>query len=135
MRRFEINDEGQFEFTKEDYAAMGKRIQAIRKARGLSQNELADMVSGCNRKRISSIENGSPTITAGELFCISMELQESFSTLLCGCGDNYLETLDCSEIKEDEWNRQYLIRDITKLLELLPHKQLIGIREEIDKLL
>jgi DNA-binding XRE family transcriptional regulator len=82
MRLFEINDEGQFEYMQDDYAALGKRIQEVRKARKLSQNELADMVAGCNRKRISSIENGSSTITVGELFCIAMELEESANYLI-----------------------------------------------------
>ena len=135
MRLFEINDEGQFEYTQDDYAALGKRIQEVRKARKLSQNELADMVAGCNRKRISSIENGSPTITVGELFCIAMELEESANYLITGCRADYPPLLTDYEEENLEWQRQYLIQGIVRLIEQLPHEKLVEIRNEAGDML
>ena len=135
MRLFEINDEGQFEYTQDDYTALGKRIQEVRKARKLSQNELADMVAGCNRKRISSIENGSPTITVGELFCIAMELEESANYLITGCRADYPALLTDYEEENLEWQRQYLIQGIVRLIEQLPHEKLVEIRNEAGDML
>ncbi len=65
-----------------DYlAALGDRIQGVRKIRGLSQKELGEAAS-LDRAYISSLENGKQNVTIGALIKIADALQVPLNNIL-----------------------------------------------------
>lgn len=59
-----------------------KRIKAVRKKIGLSQNELADKVKFLNQSQISKIETGGRTVSANDLISISKALNVPIGELV-----------------------------------------------------
>ena len=57
-----------------DYYVIGQRIRKTRKAHGLSQEQLAELV-GVSRNTISSIETGqfNPTAKLALILCIALD--------------------------------------------------------------
>ena len=66
-----------------DYYAIGQRIRKIRKARQLSQEDLAEMV-GISVTHMSHIENGSTKLSLPVLVDLAAALDVSVNELLAG---------------------------------------------------
>lgn len=64
-----------------DFAKIGRRIQKIRKARKLTQNELAEMC-GCSSNHLSAVENGTNRPSVELIIRISALLNESVDYFL-----------------------------------------------------
>lgn len=67
---------------KIDYQEIGKRIRAIRKQKGLSQEQLAEMVD-VGTSHVSHIENGHTKMSVQVLIKLSNALSVSTDELLC----------------------------------------------------
>lgn len=65
-----------------DYKALGARIKEVRLNRGLTQDNLAEMV-GCNTSHISNIENSYTKLSLNVLLAIANSLNTSVDYLLC----------------------------------------------------
>lgn len=65
-----------------DYKALGVRIKEVRLNRGLTQDNLAEMV-GCNTSHISNIENSYTKLSLNVLLAIANSLDTSVDYLLC----------------------------------------------------
>lgn len=65
-----------------DYKALGARIKEVRLNRGLTQDNLAEMV-GCNTSHISNIENSYTKLSLNVLLAIANSLDTSVDYLLC----------------------------------------------------
>lgn len=59
---------------------LGKAVAMRRKAVGLTQDELADIV-GCDRKSINRLENGSHAVTLDRLWPVADALEISIGEL------------------------------------------------------
>lgn len=64
-----------------DYKALGVRIKEVRLNRGLTQDNLAEMV-GCNTSHISNIENSYTKLSLNVLLAIANSLDTSVDYLL-----------------------------------------------------
>ncbi|MGP9833375.1 helix-turn-helix domain-containing protein [Marinobacter sp. NSM] len=64
----------------------GARLQKIRKNRGLSQEQLAE-ISGLHRTYISSLERGARNPTLTTIFVIACALDMTVSSLIEGVDD------------------------------------------------
>jgi XRE family transcriptional regulator, regulator of sulfur utilization len=62
---------------------LGRRLSALREARGLSQTQLADM-AGVGRAHLSQIENGRVAARIDTLKAITQALELSLSELFAG---------------------------------------------------
>ena len=65
-----------------DYKVLGARIKEVRLNRGLTQDNLAEMV-GCNTSHISNIENSYTKLSLNVLLAIANSLDTSVDYLLC----------------------------------------------------
>lgn len=66
---------------KIDYGKLGTRIKEIRQSRGMTQENLAEMV-GCNTSHISNIENDHTKVSLNVLLAIANSLGTSIDLLL-----------------------------------------------------
>ncbi|GLC89796.1 helix-turn-helix domain-containing protein [Lysinibacillus piscis] len=84
---------------------LGEKIRTVREARGLSQEELAEMAN-INRSRISNIETGKINITINTLVSILNALEIHYADLF-----NFNEQIKTSDIKEKKYllEIQYLL--------------------------
>lgn len=64
-----------------DYAQLGKKIKSVRCDRGLTQENLAELV-GCNTSHISNIENNYTKLSLNVLLAIANSLNVSIDYLL-----------------------------------------------------
>lgn len=64
-----------------DYAQLGERIKTVRCTRGLTQENLAELV-GCNTSHISNIENNYTKLSLNVLLAIANALGVSIDYLL-----------------------------------------------------
>lgn len=64
---------------------LGKAVRAVRKAKGMSQETLADAV-GIDQSHIGKIERGERNLTTRNLFRIAAALNELPSSLLSKAG-------------------------------------------------
>ena len=103
-----------------DYAKLGLRIKELRIKKGLTQDNLAELV-GCNTSHISNIENNHTKVSLNVLLSIANTLNTSIDYLLANQYDNSQLALD-NEIlraikdcdnqkkrKNTENNRNYLM--------------------------
>lgn len=67
--------------TEIDYAQLGKKIKTVRCNRGLTQENLAELV-GCNTSHISNIENNYTKLSLNVLLAIANALNVSIDYLL-----------------------------------------------------
>lgn len=80
-----------------DYAGLGIKIKEIRQGRGLTQDNLAELV-GCNTSHISNIENNHTKVSLNVLLAIANALDTSIDYLLSEQYENSALALD-NEIK------------------------------------
>ena len=66
---------------KIDYRKLGVRIKELRQEKGLTQDNLAEMVS-CNTSHISNIENNHTKVSLNVLLSIANSLDTSIDFLL-----------------------------------------------------
>lgn len=76
-----------------DYGKLGMRIKEMRQRRGLTQDNLAEMV-GCNTSHISNIENNHTKVSLNVLLAIANALHTSIDFLLAAQYSNPSSALD-----------------------------------------
>ena len=76
-----------------DYAKLGLRIKELRIKKGLTQDNLAELV-GCNTSHISNIENNHTKVSLNVLLSIVNTLNTSIDYLLANQYDNSQLALD-----------------------------------------
>ncbi|MBE5939074.1 MAG: helix-turn-helix transcriptional regulator [Lachnospiraceae bacterium] len=76
-----------------DYAKLGLKIKEIRTNKGLTQDNLAEMVS-CNTSHISNIENNHTKVSLNVLLAIANSLNTSIDYLLSNQYENSSLALD-----------------------------------------
>ena len=76
-----------------DYAKLGAKIKAIRQSKGLTQDNLAEMVS-CNTSHISNVENYHTKASLNVLLAIANSLNTSIDYLLSDQYNNSSLALD-----------------------------------------
>ncbi len=76
-----------------DYAKLGLRIKELRIKKGLTQDNLAELV-GCNTSHISNIENNHTKVSFNVLLSIANTLNTSIDYLLANQYDNSQLALD-----------------------------------------
>lgn len=101
-----------------DYTKLGLKIKKIRQDRGLTQDNLAEMVS-CNTSHISNIENSHTKVSLNVLLAIANALDTSIDFLLSEQYDNSSLALDNAILKAlgDCDNRKK--EKILKIIEIL----------------
>ena len=81
-----------------DYAKLGLQIKKIRLDRGLTQENLAEMI-GCFTSHISNIENNHTKLSLNVLLAIANALNTSIDYLLCNQLNNTESALDNEILK------------------------------------
>lgn len=76
-----------------NYAELGIKIKEIRQSRGLTQDDLAELV-GCNTSHISNIENDHTKVSLNVLLAIANALDTSIDYLLSEQYENSALALD-----------------------------------------
>ena len=76
-----------------DYAKLGLKIKEMRTSKGLTQDNLAEMVS-CNTSHISNIENNHTKVSLNVLLAIANSLNTSIDYLLSNQYENSSLALD-----------------------------------------
>ena len=76
-----------------DYGKLGVKIKEIRQNRGLTQDNLAEIVN-CNTSHISNIENNHTKVSLNVLFAIANALNTSIDYLLSNQYENVSLALD-----------------------------------------
>lgn len=76
-----------------DYAKLGMKVKEIRISKGLTQDNLAEMVS-CNTSHISNIENNHTKVSLNVLLAIANSLNTSIDYLLSNQYENSSLALD-----------------------------------------
>lgn len=76
-----------------DYAKLGLNIKKARKSRGLTQENLAELI-GCNPSHISNIENNYTKASLNALLSIANALDTSIDRLLLEQYNTQPSTLD-----------------------------------------
>ena len=76
-----------------DYTLLGNRIKEVRQSRGLTQENLAELIK-CNTSHISNIENCHTKVSLNALLAIANALDTSIDYLLSPQYDNSALALD-----------------------------------------
>lgn len=76
-----------------DYAKLGMKIKEMRLSKGLTQDNLAELVS-CNTSHISNIENNHTKVSLNVLLAIANSLDTSIDYLLSNQYENVSLALD-----------------------------------------
>ena len=76
-----------------NYAKLGMKIKSLRLRKGLTQDNLAEMVS-CNTSHISNIENNHTKVSLNVLLAIANSLDTSIDFLLSEQSENISLALD-----------------------------------------
>lgn len=76
-----------------DYSKLGRNIKSIRISKGLTQDNLAELVS-CNTSHISNIENNHTKVSLNVLLTIANALNTSIDYLLSDQYENSSLALD-----------------------------------------
>ncbi len=76
-----------------DYAKLGRNIKKLRQKNGLTQDNLAELVS-CNTSHISNIENNHTKVSLNVLLAIANTLNTSIDFLLSDQYENSSLALD-----------------------------------------
>ena len=76
-----------------DYTKLGMKIKSLRLRKGLTQDNLAEMVS-CNTSHISNIENNHTKVSLNVLLAIANSLDTSIDFLLSEQYENISLALD-----------------------------------------
>ncbi|MGN0710716.1 MAG: helix-turn-helix domain-containing protein [Anaerovoracaceae bacterium] len=81
-----------------DYGKLGIKIKEVRQEKGLTQENLAELV-GCNTSHISNIENNHTKVSLNVLLAISNALNTSIDYLLSEQYENKALALDTEIIR------------------------------------
>lgn len=101
-----------------DYVKLGLKIKEIRQSRGLTQDNLAEMV-GCNISHISNIENNHTKVSLNVLLSIANALHTSIDYILSNQYSNPSSALD-NEILNSLKKCDYQTKEkILKIIEIL----------------
>lgn len=101
-----------------DYVKLGLKIKEIRQSRGLTQDNLAEMV-GCNISHISNIENNHTKVSLNVLLSIANALHTSIDYILSNQYLNPSSALD-NEILNSLKKCDYQTKEkILKIIEIL----------------
>ncbi len=101
-----------------NYEKLGLKIKEIRISKGLTQDNLAEMVS-CNTSHISNIENNHTKVSLNVLLAIANALNTSIDYLLSDQYENSLLALDneiLRALKECDNDKK---QKILKMIEIL----------------
>ena len=101
-----------------DYARLGLRIKEARQNKGLTQDNLAEMVS-CNTSHISNIENNHTKVSLNVLLAIANALNTSIDFLLSDQYGNSALALDNAILKALQGCDDPKKQKILKIIEIL----------------
>lgn len=101
-----------------DYSRLGLRIKEIRQNRGLTQDNLAEIVS-CNTSHISNIENSHTKVSLNVLLAIANALNTSIDFLLSDQYSNSSLALDNAILKALQDCDSPKKQKILKIIEIL----------------
>lgn len=106
-----------------DFSKIGKRIRAARLERGLSQEQLGEMI-GCSNNHMSHVEVGQTKISLTMLMRLSVALDKDFDYFLLDTPFVRRERIINSEImlKLEKCNPSTLIT-INKIIDVLLNQQ------------
>lgn len=112
-------DKGWWHMQQEiDYARLGLRIKEARQNKGLTQDNLAEMVS-CNTSHISNIENNHTKVSLNVLLAIANALNTSIDFLLSDQYGNSALALDNAILKALQNCDSQKKQKILKIIEIL----------------
>lgn len=103
-----------------NYAKLGLKMKEIRQSKGLTQENLAEMVS-CNTSHISNIENNHTKVSLNVLLAIANALNTSIDYLLSNQYGNSSLALDneiLKTIKDIDNDMKEKILKIIKILKI-----------------
>lgn len=97
----------------------GKRIQMLRKSRGLTQSAFAEQI-GVSLSMVKKIENGTKGISIDLLIVISAYLNVSFESIILGHSTSYSPSFDCDRTKNQLMHLSEELLAIISELEVTP---------------
>ena len=101
-----------------EYAKLGAKIKEIRLKRGLTQDNLAELI-GCNVSHISNIENNYTKLSLNALFAIADVLNVSMDYLLSEQYSDSASALDraiMEAIKDCDTNKKERILQMIEIM-------------------
>lgn len=101
-----------------DYEKLGIRIKEVRLKRGLTQDNLAEMV-GCNTSHISNIENNYTKLSLNVLLAIANSLDVSIDYLLSNQYKDTASALDNEILRVLQGCDDNKKEKILKMIELM----------------
>ena len=101
-----------------DYAKLGLRIKELRIKKGLTQDNLAELV-GCNTSHISNIENNHTKVSLNVLLSIANTLNTSIDYLLANQYDNSQLALDNEILRAIKDSDNQKKEKILKIIEII----------------
>lgn len=101
-----------------DYAQLGLKIKAIRQTKGLTQDNLAEMVK-CNTSHISNIENNHTKVSLNVLLAIANALNTSIDYLLSNQYENSTLALENEILRALQNCNNEKKEKILKMIEIL----------------
>lgn len=101
-----------------NYSKLGLRIKEMRQSRGLTQDNLAEMVS-CNTSHISNIENNHTKVSLNVLLAIANALNTSIDYLLSNQYGNPSLALDNAILRAVKDCDNQKKEKILKIIEIL----------------
>lgn len=101
-----------------DYALLGLRIKEVRQLKGLTQENLAELVK-CNTSHISNIENNHTKVSLNVLLSIANALDTSIDSLLSDQYDNASLALDHELLRALESCDNDKKKKILKIIEII----------------
>ena len=101
-----------------DYAKLGLKIKEMRLKAGLTQDNLAEIVS-CNTSHISNIENNHTKVSLGVLMAIANALNTSIDYLLADQFENSALALDNEILRALKGRDNQTKEKLLKIAEIL----------------
>lgn len=101
-----------------DYAKLGLKIKEMRLKAGLTQDNLAEIVS-CNTSHISNIENNHTKVSLGVLMAIANALNTSIDYLLADQFENSALALDNEILRALRGRDNEIKEKLLKIAEIL----------------
>ena len=101
-----------------NYLQLGIKIKELRQSRGLTQDNLAEMVS-CNTSHISNIENNHTKVSLNVLLAIANALNTSIDYLLLNQYENSSMALDNEILRALQHCDDEKKEKILKIIEIL----------------
>lgn len=101
-----------------DYAKLGLKIKEMRIHKGLTQEDLAEMV-GCNTSHISNIENNYTKLSLNALLAIANALDTSIDYLLSNQYNSSSSALDNEIVRALQNHSDVQKEKILKMIEIM----------------